>query len=811
MTDGQHVLLIGGSDADAQRLEHVLRESGRSAQVHRAADAAQAATKLASLPSLLALIVSLDDGVAPASSWRALLADANLESPVLALGELAQEPLITRWLAEGAQDWLFRPHLTGLVAVLTRLERERAERLASQTIEERWRDGTGELMRLARSPRFRRDDLAASLAEINEVAVRGVQVSRCGVWLFDDTRSWISLVDLYDARTGKHSSGTKLLVSESREYFDALHRKRMLVVPDVRADARTASLLESYFGPENIGATIDVGLQLRGELKGCLCLEYAGGPYRWHPGEESFAAALADLVSLALESAERAKVEAALQQSERRFRELFQHSNDSIILYRVEAERIVCEDMNSTAELTTGLRREHTIGKTAQEVLTPSMAARLEARWSQAVRARAPILYEHELSLPAGRRWFNTSMVPFINDEGRVYRLAAIARDVTSVRDAEQLQRSLEAQVAESQKNEALARLASHIAHDVNNLLTVVNAHAQRLQDLPGKPAEVAQAILQATGRGRELTQQVLTFGRRRPPERKSLELTPLVRETLKLLEPTAGGVRLQEIVGLRVPRVLGDAGQLHQVLTNLCTNALQAMPTGQGTLSITLEAVDVDFAYASRHPPLQAGRWVRLTVADTGVGMDEATTRRIFEPFFSTRRDGSGTGLGLAVVQSIVQGHDGAVVVDSTPERGTAFHVFLPALEEELERPGAGQHLMLVDDHPGMARVSARLLETLGYRTSVFDDPREALKAFAASPTGFDAVLTDLSMPQMSGEEFTMALRELRREVPVIVSSGMAGELDQATRDRMGISAVLVKPWRLEEAVAALQSALGT
>ncbi len=810
MSDVQHVFLIGGSDADATRLEAALRQHGPAPQVLRATTVEEARALLAPLKAVVAIVVSLDAGVPPVSAWRGLLREKGLTAPLLALGDLTDETRITGWLADGADDWLFRPQFAGLTAVLTRLERERAERLAHETIEQRWREGTLELMRLARSPRLHQGELASSLAAINEVAVRGVQASRCGVWLFDDTRSWISLIDLYDARAGKHSSGSKLLVSESREYFDALNAQRMLVVPDVRADARTASLIEQYFGPENIGATIDVGITVRGELKGCLCLEYIGGPYRWHPGEESFAAALADMVSLALESEHRARLEAELAESQKRFRDLFQYSNDSIMLYRVDGDRVVCEDMNPAAELTSGLSRDACIGKTAQELLEPATTSRLETRWDQAIRTRAPILYEHELVLPAGRRWFNTSMVPFLDAQGRVYRLAAITRDVTSVREAEFLQRSLEAQVAESQKNEALARLASHIAHDVNNLLTVVNAHAQRLQDGPTKTTEVAQAILQATGRGRELTQQVLTFGRRRPPERKSLELQPLVRETLKLLEPTAGGVRLRELIGARVPRVMGDTGQLHQVLTNLCTNALQAMG-GAGTLTVSLEAVDLDFAFASQHPPLQAGRWVRLTVADTGVGMDDATVRRIFEPFYSTRRDGSGTGLGLAVVQSIVQGHDGAVVVDSRPDAGTTFQVYLPALQEELERPGAGQHLMLVDDHPGMARVSAKLLETLGYRTTVFDDPREALRAFQATPTGFDAVLTDLSMPQMSGEEFTLSLRAVRPTVPVIVSSGMAGELDDAAKERLGINGVLVKPWRLEEAVAALQRALGS
>jgi CheY-like chemotaxis protein len=146
---------------------------------------------------------------------------------------------------------------------------------------------------------------------------------------------------------------------------------------------------------------------------------------------------------------------------------------------------------------------------------------------------------------------------------------------------------------------------------------------------------------------------------------------------------------------------------------------------------------------------------------------------------------------------------------VESTPHEGSTFSIFLKACGEDSSRPGAGQHLMLVDDHPGMARVSAKLLETLGYRTSVFDDPREALSAFIAAPGGFDAVVTDLSMPQMSGEEFTRSLHAVRPTLPVIVSSGMADELDGEELKSLGVSGVLLKPWRLEEAVATLQRVL--
>lgn len=805
----QHVLLVGGSDADAARIDEVLRAAELRLTVTRLADADATSAALTSLRPIRCIIVALSSANASAREWRRMLESAELDVPLLGLGDVAQQATIVRWLSEGGTDWLFRPHLVGLPAVLARLEREQAEELAHETMERRWREGTAELVRLARDPAFQGSDLPTAFKRINEAAVRALQVSRSSVWLLEPAAGVVTRADRFDARSQHHDSGHQLAFDDqANTWFSRLQEQHSCIL-HVTGGEPTRWFPSSEAEPPTAG--IAVAVRSRGTLAGALCVEHLGPQRRWHAGEESFTQALADLASLALESSERLRAEEALRDSQRRFQDLFQYSNDSIVLYRVsETGRVECEDINPAAEKLSGLKRETTVGRTAAEVLKGPAVKLFETRWNQAIRARNAVLYEQEYPLPAGRRWVSTAMVPFIDDNGQVRRLAAYSRDITQMREAELLQRSLEAQLAESQKNEALARLASHIAHDVNNLLTVIVAHAQRVQGLGGKATEMSQAILEATARGRELTQQILTFGRRRPPERKPLELGPLVRETLRLLEPTAKGITLREVVAPRVPKVLGDAGQLHQVLTNLSTNALHAMAGAPGTLTISLEPVDLDFAFASRHPPLQAGRWIRLSVSDTGVGMDETTARRVFEPFFSTREDGTGTGLGLAVVQSIVQGHDGTVLVESDPGKGTTFHVYLPEVQEDLSRPGNGQHLMLVDDHPGMARVSARLLETLGYRTTVFDDPREALAAFRASPTGFDAVLTDLSMPQMSGEDFTRELRELRPELPVIVSSGMASELDEEARQRMRIDAVLVKPWRLEEAVAALQRVLG-
>jgi len=806
----EHLLLIGGTDDDAGALREVLVRARRDVTVHRAASLDDARAALPALPTLCAMVVALAPGGAGVREWVALRdAAGRRETPLLALAELSQEPDVTRWMEEGADDWVFRPQLSGLVAALVRLQRDRQRRDDQSSAERRLRESTAELVALTRSPRFRGDELDGALREVTEAGVRALSVARCGVWLFDDSRTFLVMTDLFDGRTGQHQAGTKLALAEHRPYFDALVKDRLLSLPDARGHAATRAMTASYFEPEGITSTLDVVVRLRGELVGMLCIEHVGPPRQWTAAEEAFAGALADVASLALEAAQRSRLEQALLQSERRFRDLFQYSSDCIILYRVALDgSVFCEDMNAATEAATGLRRDAVVGKTAAEVLPPSSAERLQERFRQCIRARAPITYEHSLEVPSGTRWFNTAIVPLLDDQGRVQRLASIARDVTAQRESETMERQLEGQMAEAQKSEALARVAANIAHDFNNLLAVVMAQAQRLQDLAGRPGEASQAILQAAGRGRELAQQLLTFGRRGPLVRRAMDVAPLVREALKLLEASAPKVTMRAELPMRAVRVLGDASQLQQVLANLGSNAVAAMPDG-GTLTLRLEVLDVDYAFAAAHPPLQAGRWARLSVADTGTGMDDATRRRIFEPFFTRRVDGHSTGLGLAVVQSIVSAHDGAVLVESAPGRGSTFAVYLPLLEEEDQRPGSGQHLMLVDDHPGMARVSARLLETLGYRTSVFDDPRDALEAFRASPAGYDAVLTDLSMPQMSGEEFTRSVRAVRPSVPVIVSSGLAGSLEPDELKRLGIDAVLVKPWRLEEAVATLRRVL--
>lgn len=798
------LLLIGGSDDDAGWVHRALASDNGTVRLERLG-ADEDPRPLLTAMRFDAILLDLYSARLDAAAWVKLLDEAAHRPPLVVMADARQEPEVVTWLATGAADWVFRPGFYGLSAVLARLQREAREEAAAEEKERQLREATAALVELARSPVFSGDDLSAMVQEITRRCTRSIAVDRCGVWLYADDRQSLELLDLYDAKTAAHLTGTRLLRADHPVYFETLGTSRVLATALAQSDPRTREFAQSYFVPEGISSTLDVALRLRSELVGALCIEHRGPPRRWTAAEEVFASALADLVALALETSERRRLELALSVSERRFHDIFKYSSDNILLYRVGLDgRVFCEDINPAVERSTGFRRDDVVGREAFEVLPPAAAALLNERHAQAIRARLPIVYEHELPLPTGDRVYNTAIIPMLDDTGRVNRLASVARDVTSQRTTERLSRQLEAQLAESQKNEALARLATHVAHDVGSLLAVVEAHAQRLEDSAHAP-EAQRAILEATARGKALTQRIATYGRRRPAEKRPVELEALVQEVLRQLSATAPRVEIVRKTPGPV-RVPGDVAQLHQALLNLCVNALQSMPEG-GRLTVALELAQVSFEAAAARPPLRAGTWARLQVTDTGAGMDEATRRRIFEPYYSTSE--SRTGLGLAVVQSAVLGHEGAIFVTSAPGQGATFEVYLPALPDVDDQPGHGQHLMLVDDHPGMARVSAKLLETLGYRTTVFDDPREALKAFRLTPQGFDAVLTDLSMPQMSGEEFTRSLREVRPSLPVIISSGLATHLGGDDLARLGIAAVLLKPWRLDEAVATLKRVL--
>jgi len=355
---------------------------------------------------------------------------------------------------------------------------------------------------------------------------------------------------------------------------------------------------------------------------------------------------------------------------------------------------------------------------------------------------------------------------------------------------------SLEAQLRESQRIESIGTLAGGIAHDFNNILAAIlgNVALAREEIDAGHPAQASlEQIRKASSRARDLVQQILAFGRRQPQSLVAQPLQPLVEEAVALLRSTLpASVTLDCKLSPEPLHAEVDATQVQQVLMNLCTNAWHALQGQPGSIEIGLASHTVT-AQASRvGKALAAGRYAKLWVQDTGVGMDAATQARIFEPFFTTKPTDQGTGLGLSVVHGIVTAHGGAIRVDSAPGRGTTVRLYLPITDREPTSPavppplpmaahGAGQHVLYVDDDEVIVVMIERLLTQAGYRVTSFRDGRAAVDAVLAAPTSFDVVVTDYNMPGFTGMDVARAVHAVRPGLPVVISSGYISDELQA------------------------------
>jgi PAS domain S-box-containing protein len=491
-----------------------------------------------------------------------------------------------------------------------------------------------------------------------------------------------------------------------------------------------------------------------------------------------------------------------LRASENRYRSLVDRARD--VIFTVSREGLITS-LNPAFETVTGFRRADWIGQPFVSLVT---GERPEEAWARVQAAPGPA-FEVPVRTVAGERVLEVVVAMSTDASGD---LLGIGRDVSERKEAERRRLELEAQLRQSQKREAIGTLASGIAHDFNNVLTAIMGHAQLLhEEGEGKVRTRAAEILQASGRARDVVRQLLTFARSTGQEHHAVRLQEVVAEAMQLLRasiPTS--VELDASIDPDTAMVLADQGQMHQVVINLVTNAAAALRGRTGRIGV----------YLGHLPGTGQGPGsVRLRVTDTGHGMTPEVMERIFEPFFTTRPQGEGTGLGLAVVQGIVQNHGGQISVLSTPGQGTTFDVELPAASVEGTEPmpapsiaprGEGERLLVVDDEPIIARVVSEQLRRLGYRVTTVHDPEEALELLAEDPEDFDLVLTDLQMPRMDGVELAARLGQLRPELPVVLSTGNRWSVAGPTARAAGIREIVDKPFRIEELAQALRTALG-
>jgi nitrogen-specific signal transduction histidine kinase/CheY-like chemotaxis protein len=396
------------------------------------------------------------------------------------------------------------------------------------------------------------------------------------------------------------------------------------------------------------------------------------------------------------------------------------------------------------------------------------------------------------------------------------------ARDLSAKKQAEAQRIALETQLRESQKMQAMGTMAGGIAHDFNNILSAILGNVELAkQDTPAQSAALVslQEIEKAGRRARDLVRQILTFSRNEPPKRIPIHLEEVVQETVRLVSVTLPpSVRLTVIEPQRSTPVLADATQVEQALLNLCTNAILALGTQHGSVTITLGECSLGTPECGRLgvPP---GNYVSVSVHDTGNGMSPSTLERIFEPFFTTREVGQGTGLGLSVVHGIMQTHLGGIDVQSTPGQGSTFHLYFPASLESVtsapapapmnEVKGQGQRVMYVDDDSALVYLVARVLQRKGFSVTTFTDPLAAQAALRAHPEQFDLLVTDYNMPGFSGMDLLRAAKRIRPDLPVALASGyVTPELEKSAFDH-GANALVYKPNDVNELCDTVQRLL--
>ena len=397
-----------------------------------------------------------------------------------------------------------------------------------------------------------------------------------------------------------------------------------------------------------------------------------------------------------------------------------------------------------------------------------------------------------------------------------------IFRDITERKRAYSEKEKLEAQLQQAQKMESLGTLAGGIAHDFNNILGVIIGSSQLLEitnAVEESSRSTLGSIITASTRAKELVRQILAFSRHAKQEKILLNLKPIIRETFEFLRASIpSSIELRQQVDAKTDTIIADPTQMQQVLMNLCTNAAHAMEKAGGVLEVGISNVTLSPGDTRSYPDLEPGGYVRLTVTDTGHGIEPEVMQKIFEPYFTTKEVGKGTGLGLSVVHGIVKAHGGAIKVYSEVGKGTTFQVLLPRAEgnraDEAKGPqallGGKERILIVDDEIALVEITRQMLGWLGYEVEIRTSAIEALEAFRKNPGKFDLVITDLTMPQMTGMKLARQMFQIRPDIPIILCTGFSDQLEEKQALSIGIKSFLFKPLVANELAAAVRKALG-
>ena len=502
-------------------------------------------------------------------------------------------------------------------------------------------------------------------------------------------------------------------------------------------------------------------------------------------------------VRLQEEIVHRNETERALRKSKEDWEKTFDAISDVVVLQDSDLRTV---RINRAGCALLGATEEELVGKHCYEIFHGTSVPCRDCPAQESVKGSKSCI--KETHIPRLQKTFLTSTSPIFTDQGDLKGFIYLAKDITELK-------SLQSQLRQSQKMEAIGALAGGIAHDFNNILSAVLGYTD-LAHLEAPEGSAIQqklaAIREAGNRARDLVRQILQFSRQTSTEKKALNIATIVREALKLIRASLPScIELRHNIPSRSPQIIADPTQIHQIVMNLCTNAYHAIGDNDGLLSIDLTEVDVVEEKEAHVGSLHVVKYLRLSVNDSGHGMKPETLEHIFDSFFTTKKNETGTGMGLSLIKGIVQESNGALTVSSAPEVGTTFDVYFPCaggepgtLEEQSVIPelptGKGRILLIDDDHT-LVELGREMLSSLGYEVTATSKCVEAGTLFADNPDAFDLVITDQMMPRIKGSELAREFLAIRPDIPIILYTGLSTSLSDKEAGEIGIRAVLRKP----------------
>ncbi len=514
---------------------------------------------------------------------------------------------------------------------------------------------------------------------------------------------------------------------------------------------------------------------------------------------------------------ERKRAEEALRESEARFRTAFENAAVGITLVSLDG---IYLEVNQTMARIIGYSPADLIGKPVTDFTHPADLGRRSGFLSELISGRIPSGKQERRFIHRDGAVVWTLIWASVqrDQDGNPMYFISLVQDITARKTADEDKRKLESQLQQAQKMEAIGSLAGGIAHDFNNILSAIIGFTELSMLSEGAPVDYLREAMKAANRAKDLVKQILSFSRQTDDQRMPVHVGMVVTEIAKFLRasiPTTIDIRCT--IDGRAGAVLSNSVELHQILMNLCTNAVHAIGERAGMVEIEAQGLDIGPENRDGFPDLDLGRYVRLSVKDSGQGIPSDIQERIFDPYFTTKEKGVGTGLGLAVVHGIVKKSNGTIRVESEIGKGSAFHVYLPQVDLSAAKPaeypaiprGGFERILFVDDEKMLVDVGEQILRRLGYDVVSRTSPLEALELFKARPKDFDLVISDQTMPGLTGDALASELMKLNPEIPVILCTGYSQMIDHRHAKEKGIRALVMKPILISELAGAIRAVL--